>query len=46
MKAISYKMKKLKRLIIRLKVALETCNYSEYVLCLQKERQIETIIKN
>ena len=46
MKAISYKMKQLIKFIYLSKKAHETCNYSEYVLHLQKERQIWTEIKN
>ena len=40
MKAINYKMKKIISSSILPKEALETLNYPEYVLRLQKERQI------
>ena len=40
MKAINYKMKELNRLVYSSKKALETCNYPEHVLRLQKEHQI------
>ena len=40
MKAINYKMKKLNRFVHSSKKTLEKCNYPEYVLRLQKERQI------
>ena len=40
MKAISYKIKNYKGSLILPKEALETCNYSEYVLRLQKEHQV------
>ena len=40
MKAIKYKMKKKNRFVYSSKKALETCNYTEQVLRLQKERQI------
>ena len=40
MKAINYKMKKLNRFVYSSKEALETWNYREHVLRLQKERQI------
>ena len=40
MKAVNYKMKKFKRFVQSSKEALETCNYPEYLLPLQKERQI------
>ena len=39
-KAINYKTKSLNRFVHSSKKALETCNYPEYVLRLQKERQI------
>ena len=40
MKVINYKIKKLNRLVYSSKEALETCNYPEQVLRLQKERQV------
>ena len=40
MKAINYKMEKRTGSFILPKEALDTCNYPEYVLGLQKERQI------
>ena len=40
MKAINYKMKNLNRFNQSSKKTLETCNFPEYVLRLQKERQI------
>ena len=39
MKAVNYKMKQLDRAFIFVKEALGTCNYPEYIFCLQKERK-------